>query len=381
MATSNDPNREKKRSTTTDNVCQVCADQSAKKNYGGISCSSCRTFFRRNAFPTKESIKCRYDSHCEVNLLTRKVCAACRLSKCLAIGMSPDYIRKEDLSQKNRKLRQMKDKALPVVTIPQQSALDMPNDTHHLCLNPSDRMLISNVIHAFDTFNPVSEVRRTMLSISTTAQDALQIVQLMSSFYQSLQSFISSIPDFRILTPTEQCSLFQRNMLGLLCIGGMYFMRELGVFDRPENEMLVLPFYGNELFQQARLICQQLECDPVVFKLLLVALAFSSNCYMLHNRANVDRDSLLFGTFRLLGSQNVYIELVWKYLVYTYGHQYSVQQFSVLVKQILGSVKFSFDMYENNQIHQDFIDQLTEHIDTSPNTTDTSIVPLWGKKK
>ena len=242
-------------------------------------------------------------------------------------------------------------------------------------------MLISNVIHAFDTFNPVSEVRRTILSTRTTAQNALQTVQLMSSFYQSLQSFVRSIPDFRILTPTEQCSLFQRNMLGLLCIGGMYFMRELGVFDRPENEMLVLPFYGNEVFQQARLICQQLECDPVVFKLLLVALAFSSNCYMLHNRANADHDSLLCGTFRLLGSQNVYIELVWKYLVYTYGYQYSVQQFSVIVKQFLDSVRLSFDMYENNQIHQDFINYLTEHIDTSPNTTDTSIVPLWGKKK
>jgi len=36
-------------------------------------------------------------------MLTRKICTACRLAKCLSIGMSPDLIRKEDIGATKRK--------------------------------------------------------------------------------------------------------------------------------------------------------------------------------------------------------------------------------------------------------------------------------------
>jgi hypothetical protein len=48
-------------------------------------------------------MSCRYDGQCEVNMLTRKFCAPFRLMKCLSIGMTPDLIRKEDLTGKKRK--------------------------------------------------------------------------------------------------------------------------------------------------------------------------------------------------------------------------------------------------------------------------------------
>jgi hypothetical protein len=202
----------------------------------------------------------------------------------------------------------------------------------------------------------------------------------MLMFYNSLQSFICSTPDFQVLTPTEQCSLFQRNMLGLLCLGGMYLMHESGIFDKPENEMILLPLYGYQVMQQIKHICQQLNGESTLFKLMLVALAFSSNCYMLNNRGHIDKDSLLLGTFRLLGSQNVYVELMWKYLIHTYNHQFAVQKFSKLIKQLLDTLNFSIDLYENNPIHQTFIDNIIEQMEKSSIVTENTIVPLWGKK-
>ncbi len=261
--------------------------------------------------------------------------------------------------------------------------MDYQNYDNRLHLTFSDQTLISNIVYAFDAFSPVAEIRRKIEMLNTSASDyqydVSQSIHIMSSFYNSLQSFISSTPDFKVLTPTEQCSLFQRNMLGLLCIGGMYLMRESGIFDTPENESVLLPLYGMEVMQQAKTICQQLNCDPVVFKLMLVALAFSSNCYMLHNRGNIDKDSLLLGTFRLLGSQNVYVELMWKYLIQTYDYNTSVKEISSLVKQLLDTLKFSIDLYENNQIHQAFIDNTIQQTEKSSIINEKAIVPLWGK--
>ena len=56
----------------------------------------------------KEPPVCRYDGQCDVNMLTRKVCTACRLKKCLAVGMCPELIRKEDLCGMKRKSTSIK---------------------------------------------------------------------------------------------------------------------------------------------------------------------------------------------------------------------------------------------------------------------------------
>jgi hypothetical protein len=56
----------------------------------------------------QDAIQCRYGGHCDVNILTRKVCTSCRLAKCLNVGMSPDLIRKEDLYGRKRKLSKSK---------------------------------------------------------------------------------------------------------------------------------------------------------------------------------------------------------------------------------------------------------------------------------
>lgn len=169
-------------------------------------------------------------------------------------------------------------------------------------------------------------------------------------------------------------------MLGLLAVGSMYYMRESGVFDKPENEIAIIPIYGSEIVQKARMISERFDCDPILIKLVLVAMAFSSNCFIQQNRTNTDQDSLLLGTFRLFGSQNVYVELIWKYLVDRYSYDGAVKQYSTLVKRLLEVLKFSIEIYENNQIFQKFIDDSAGEVERFPIVDGRSIIPLWGKK-
>ncbi len=50
---------------------------------------------------------CDFHHNCEITMNSRKVCAACRFAKCLGIGMSPDFIRKEMLSRNQCKQKQL----------------------------------------------------------------------------------------------------------------------------------------------------------------------------------------------------------------------------------------------------------------------------------
>ncbi|CAF4280350.1 unnamed protein product [Adineta steineri] len=66
--------------------------------------------------------------------------------------------------------------------------------------------------------------------------------------------------------------------------------------------------------------------------------------------------------------------------MYRYDYQYSVNRFSNLIGQVLGALKLSFNMYENNRTLQNFINDIMEQIQTSFSSSDEAITPLWGKK-
>ncbi|CAF3329583.1 unnamed protein product [Rotaria socialis] len=366
------------------NKCQVCGDCAFIMNYGVICCFPCRTFFRRNSLRAKKFPGCVYGGHCEINTITRKFCPPCRLMKCFTMGMSTDLIRKEVLPGKKRKLKAFKNQEPIMVTIPKPSALDRPSDGNYLTLNDSERVVISNVVHAYDAFSPIFLMRRTMSLLKTSASDPQhgisQAIRIMLGVYHGVQSFIGSTPDFKILTCAEQHSLLNRNLLGLVCGGLLCIVHESGMFDAPKNELVFSLLYGTELTQHARSICQKLNCDLILIKLLIIALAFSSNCYMVDNQENIGEDALLLGTFRLFGSQNAYVEILWKYLIHNYGFDRSVHIFSKLIKQFLDAFSLSMDMYANKTYHRIFLDEIVKEVETCSISDEQRVAPLWGKQ-
>merc|ERR1712107_283703 len=70
--------------TTNLAECAVCHQPIPKGrvHYGGVSCYSCRAFFRRNT-QREELPTCKNGTSCRVTYQDRKQCSACRYSKCL----------------------------------------------------------------------------------------------------------------------------------------------------------------------------------------------------------------------------------------------------------------------------------------------------------
>jgi len=83
--------------TGTEISCKVCDQKLGKPrvHYGGVSCYSCRAFFRRNT-QRHELPVCKAEEECNITISGRKQCAACRYQKCLRIGMKPELVLDED---------------------------------------------------------------------------------------------------------------------------------------------------------------------------------------------------------------------------------------------------------------------------------------------
>ncbi|CAF4683655.1 unnamed protein product, partial [Rotaria sp. Silwood1] len=253
------------------------------------------------------------------------------------------------------------------------------------CLSQPDWVLLSNVVHAFDTFSPVSEVQfiiEFLIKNSVDCQFILQQSQnIVNIIFQSIQSCISSTADFRIMTTDEQCSLVQRNMHGIWAFYSMVICHQSHMFDDWERKNIMTPLYGFDNVEYVKSITIRLDSDATLVKLLLMVLSFSSNCFAVHEDHNIKRDSLLMGTYRLFGSQNVYAEMMWKYMVYRYGYFESAKRFCELIKIMLDEIKLASTINDNNKIHHALVDKISEETERSLIIDHNKNIPLWGKTK
>ena len=71
-------------------TCLVCGDSSSGKHYGILACNGCSGFFKRSV-RRRLIYRCQAGSgHCVIDKAHSNQCQACRLKKCLQMGMNKD---------------------------------------------------------------------------------------------------------------------------------------------------------------------------------------------------------------------------------------------------------------------------------------------------
>jgi hypothetical protein len=250
-------------------------------------------------------------------------------------------------------------------------------------LTSSDWRTFSNVLHAFDTFSILPTFHHILKSLSSTPceirYDTDDVLETIGSIYTSMRSFISCTPDFQVLSVNEQQSLFERNLHGISSLCSNIYYRDTNFFENAKCYGSFASTYGSQMIDIGKRRIKSLDLDSTLLKFMLLIIAFSSNCFIVNIKDDVHNDSFLNGAFRLYGSQNVYVELLWNYMIYRYGFHETVLRFTRLVVYILDTVKYVSAVYISNEDHHDFVDDVIEQTKEELAISQNNIVPLWGR--
>ena len=68
--------------------CRVCEEPAAGFHFGAFTCEGCKSFFGRTCNNQSVIQECKNNYRCVVDKKNRTACKACRLRKCLMVGMS-----------------------------------------------------------------------------------------------------------------------------------------------------------------------------------------------------------------------------------------------------------------------------------------------------
>ncbi|CAF0989173.1 unnamed protein product [Adineta steineri] len=96
--------QEHQQTSTSPFDCAVCGACVYGNNSGIRTCLPCKSFFRRHAFLPSNTLKCNQNGTCNIEATRRYFsaslppCRACRLQKCLEVGMDQNLLRPRSAS-------------------------------------------------------------------------------------------------------------------------------------------------------------------------------------------------------------------------------------------------------------------------------------------
>lgn len=312
-----------------------------------------------------------------VNKQKQSTCIACRLAKCISVGMSPEYVRKSNKSNKTQ---------APTThdfnENPSRMTFHSPTSSMSttIDLTSHEWKSISNIIHAYDAFSVIPQIRDTLrTSDQQNLRNTLDPMKMTEQMFSSTQLFIRSIPDFHILTTNEQDSLLQRNLKILAAINSTYINRESTLSSNEQHHRTLIFMLGDDVARRKERLENQLDRDSILVKLMLIVVTFSSNLFALDPSETFQHDSFCLGTFRLFGSQNIYVQLLWKYLMHRYSFSEAVIRFSQLIKQILDTILLMSEIGDNSQQNKDFVNSAFQNNrENFLHQQYFDNVPIWG---
>ncbi|NXO93534.1 VDR protein, partial [Certhia brachydactyla] len=124
-------------------ICGVCGDRATGFHFNAMTCEGCKGFFRRS-MKRKAMFTCPFNGDCHITKDNRRHCQACRLKRCVDIGMMKEFIltdeevqRKREMILKRKEEEALRESLKPKLSEEQQKVIDILLEAHRRTYDPT----------------------------------------------------------------------------------------------------------------------------------------------------------------------------------------------------------------------------------------------------
>ncbi|CAM4806908.1 unnamed protein product [Rotaria magnacalcarata] len=314
-------------------LCVVCGATAIGRNFDAYTCLSCKAFFRRNAYNEHLRYTCR--------VLT------CRLNKCFQRGMKKELIR--SLTAINRATsgmiisRQFHERQKPKLT-----TMDLLLTHDPSTMSFDDWTSITNIQNVYEDYCIESFLasHETIPLIITTqpyrSRIKLQrLVDLREKYLYVLASFIKRILQYNHTFVQDHYEYIKDNIRTLLSLNTSELMQlnALEYFPWEHDRFLFESVFTENLIRRLEIHIYTyqtlLPYDPVVQKVFLIILVLTYGISPLIKKVEYSSNDFNPYPKDIFLSQNYYLTLLWKYVIYRLGYYQSILYLVRFIQHIL----------------------------------------------
>ncbi|OXA44432.1 Thyroid hormone receptor alpha [Folsomia candida] len=341
--------------------CHVCGEAARWKNFGGMSCNCCKSFFRHFVLKNLKDAKseqdfrknCKFKGDCLIDQKTRKKCKACRFVKCCKIGMNfkwvlADYKKIQDLKLQKSKIGPAE--ILPIIETPRNDAK----------LNDKDATMIENISKFYESACkqiPYMFPSREKDEVVSPTKSKILLIGFISTYIRRFVYFAKMIPEFGKLSVHDQTNLLRRSGMHMgILRGSIIFDFEKRMITSKDGEN-----YPDIRITELQDVCPQdlLEMQEKLYRrirniapdetsiMLMIPVVLFSDC------GGTDSCTEFDDRPAINEAQEVYSALLEKYLKFVQGEKGRLT-FPKLLCQLV-------ELTQISQLHQGIPLNLSEH--------------------
>ncbi|XP_054718006.1 thyroid hormone receptor beta-A-like [Uloborus diversus] len=346
-------------------VCGACGDRAKSYHFGGISCDSCKAFFRRSVQnEAYKNFHCPYEGKCEITITSRKCCQYCRFKKCLSIGMETGWVMTEEerLQLVKNRMERKQRQGTTESTHPTQECCKKPYRTTSASeyepdiqdlpkyLEKDEMQLIERLVNAYEvSYHEVPFSDNLKKPSSTSGRTRTEILDMFFTVVKQFTDFSQRLDTFRMIPQHDQEILLRTGVLELCFIRGAFvydeklsrwphtgkpMYRDSPTLEAEDVKKLVSFELFNKHMEFIRSV-KELHPDEATTMLLLVIVLLSPDRPGLENEVQVAEE------------QEKFYILMKKYMNWRYGEENTLVLYPKLLLRLP-------DLRELNDYHTDY---------------------------
>jgi hypothetical protein len=227
-------------------------------------------------------------------------------------------------------------------------------------------ILLSNLIHSYDEYNALPIAKDYMKELDSLHPklrfkiDSRKVVEIITIVYQATELFIQSNHDFTSLSLNDRSIALRGAVDNVSCLSGCFLLHQSGLITNLAFRQGLEKTYGTVPYNLTLTAISLLDQDINLVKLSLSLFAFCVNNCTLFDENNLF--IYITDNQALLRIQNIYAELIWKYLIYKYTFHQAVVRFNYLVRCFVVEVTIRSHL-QTVRNHTDAVDSLIQKIE------------------